>query len=139
MKIRYCSAALAYNASTKEMLIISNKKRTAWTFPKGGLEPGISAEENAAKECLEESGYSCAEKGFSLGTYEIYKEGMVNRIEVFALALGRKEGDPEPGRKIVIGSPDLCCQYLDRYLQPFVMRLEEHLEACNDHDSRKKK
>lgn len=39
------------------------------TFPKGGLEPGLTAQQTALKECFEESGLSCELQGV-LGDFE---------------------------------------------------------------------
>lgn len=137
MKIRYCSAALAYRHSGL-FLLCTNKKATTWLFPKGGLEPGLTPEENAAKECLEETGWSCANKGFSLGTYEIVKEGMINRIEVFALELHNNDGaSAEPGRRVRLVSAEDAIEMVGPFLAPFVVRLAEHISASKEHDSRK--
>ena len=141
MKVRYCSAALAYTP-TGSMLLCTSKKGTAWLFPKGGLEPGLTPEENAAKECLEETGHLCRDKGFSLGTYEIVKEGMINRIEVFALALvgfDASGSGAEPGRKVDLVSAYDAMDMVGPYLAPFVVRLNDHLAASKEHDSRKLK
>ena len=141
MKVRYCSAALVYTP-TGSVLLCTNKKATAWLFPKGGLEPGLTPEENAAKECWEETGHLCRDKGFSLGTYEIVKEGMINRIEVFALALiGFDASGPgaEPGRKVDLVPAYDAMEMVGPYLAPFVVRLNDHISASKDHDSRKLK
>jgi 8-oxo-dGTP pyrophosphatase MutT (NUDIX family) len=135
MKIRYCSAALAY--TDVNVLICTNKKSTAWLFPKGGLERGLTPQENAAKECLEETGFACSEKGFSLGTYEILKEGVINRIEVFALSLLDYKNSPEKGREVAIVPAEDAIKMVGPFLAPFVARLYEHLEASREHDSRK--
>lgn len=137
MKVRYCSAALAYR-NNGNVLLCTNKKATTWLFPKGGLEPGLTPEENAAKECLEETGWDCARKGFSLGTYEIVKEGIINRIEVFALELYNNDGaSAEPGRRVRLVSAEDAIEMVGPFLAPFVVRLDEHISASNEHDSRK--
>ena len=38
------------------LLITSLKFENQWVLPKGGLEPGLTAQENALKECGEEAG-----------------------------------------------------------------------------------
>ena len=137
--MRYCSAALAYDPESGKMLICTNKKHTAWTFPKGGQEPGLSSMENAAKECFEETGYRCSDKGFSLGTYEIYKKGEIHHIEVFALALlnSLPEG-PGEGRGTLVCAAARLELRLDTYLMPFVVKLDKHLLACAKHEAAKK-
>lgn len=139
MKIRYCSAALAYH-NNGNVLLCTNKKATTWLFPKGGLEPGLTPEENAAKECLEETGWSCSSKGFSLGTYEIVKEGRINRIEVFALELlffNYTGASADEGRQIKLVSWEDAVKLVGPFLAPFVVRLAEHLSASDEHDRRK--
>ncbi len=39
------------------LLVSSRKSKGAWVFPVGGVEPGETLAEAAARECLEESGY----------------------------------------------------------------------------------
>jgi phosphohistidine phosphatase len=139
MKIRYCSAALAYRPNGM-VLLCTNKKATTWLFPKGGLEPGLTPEENAAKECHEETGWTCKEKGFSLGTYEIVKEGMINRIEVFALSLVGFDDTgtgAERGRRVSLVSANEAIEMVGPFLAPFVVRLADHLSASDEHDARK--
>ena len=139
MKIRYCSAALAYHPKTHDILVVSNQRRTKFVFPKGGLEPGLSPQENAAKECLEESGYKCSTKGFSLGSYDIFKNGFIHRIEVFALALNTNHTPrpPEKGREVLLWTADQLPRVLDEYLMPFVIKLQDHLDACGVHEAAK--
>jgi 8-oxo-dGTP pyrophosphatase MutT (NUDIX family) len=139
MKIRQCSAALAYTKNGN-ILLVTNVKGTRWGFPKGGLEAGLTPMENAAKECLEETGYKCSDKGFSLGHYEIFKDDTINRVEVFALALvdnGYEVAAEEEARRIDVIKPEKALMLLDRYLAPFVVRFQNHLEACEDHERRK--
>jgi diphosphoinositol-polyphosphate diphosphatase len=57
LQVRECSGCVILNeAATEVYLITSSKDRTKWVFPKGGIEAGLTAEENAQKETREEAG-----------------------------------------------------------------------------------
>lgn len=146
MKTRFCSAAIVYNKSG-QVLLCTNKSQTKWLFPKGGVEPGLTPSESAAKECREEAGWSCSKQGFSLGTYEILKEGMINKVEVFALsAIGQVESlsasgqvelvSPE-GRLVGWFSAKSAMDLLDQYQAVFVAKLAGHLTASAKHEKLK--
>ena len=142
--VRRCSAALAYSVTQKgelRIVLVSNKSKDTFLFPKGGIEPGLSPEQNAQKECREEAGIDCADHGFSLGSYEFYKKGIVNQVEVFALFTDGRDapkGFRTEGRNVLWIEPDRALECVDRHLAPFIIRLMGHIEGQTLHDSRKK-
>ncbi len=136
--MRLCSAALVYNENNRTFLLTSNKKKTIFLLPKGGLEAGLSPMQNAQKECREETGFNCAAEGFSLGVYEMYKNGVVNRVEVFALAGDGDVYGSGEDRVTKWLSPEAALDVIDPYLAPFVVKLRDHLDACAVHEARKK-
>lgn len=142
--MRYCSAALIYTEDYR-IVLVSNKSQNKWVIPKGGIDPRLTPLQNAAKECMEEGGFECAKTGFSLGHYEVLKEGVINRVEVFALAATVTAADerryatsvsPE-GRLVRVFSPEKAVNEVDPYLAVFIHKLRCHFEACAAHDSRK--
>lgn len=55
--IRTTSGIVMFNDDiTKVFLVTSLKMENTWVFPKGGLEDGLTLEENAQKEMKEEAG-----------------------------------------------------------------------------------
>ena len=137
MNIRFCSAALVYD-HFGQILLVSNRERTKFLFPKGGIEPGLSPSKNAQKECLEETGYTCDSEGFSLGVYEIYKRGIINRVDVIALhSRGEIIQVQHENRVVTWVSCEKALEMISPYLAPFILRIQNHIEMCALHDSRK--
>jgi ADP-ribose pyrophosphatase YjhB (NUDIX family) len=73
--------------------------RIHWTFPKGHLEPGETAEQAAVREVLEETGWRCRITG-SLGTvqYQFRRTGTLvqKTVHWFRMAPEALEGHPDP-------------------------------------------
>lgn len=136
--MRLCSAALVYKEDTQEVLLTSNKRKQVWLLPKGGLEAGITPMQNAQKECREETGYNCEASGFSLGSYDMYKKGVVNRIEVFALAGYGDFYGPSEDRVSKWVSIDAAIELVDPHVAPFLVKMRDHLVACARHEAAKK-
>lgn len=68
-----------------EVLLITNSKRRRWLVPKGIHEPGMSAQESAAKEALEEAGVSGTVLASQLGRYQYEKWGGLCEVAVYPL------------------------------------------------------
>ena len=58
MKTRLCSGAIPIRLKRGKLqvLIVKSSSGKCWTFPKGGVEAGLSFQDNALKEVAEESG-----------------------------------------------------------------------------------
>lgn len=136
--IRYCSAALAYTANNQVVLVTPKKRRDELLLPKGGLEAGLSPAGNAAKECFEEAGVRCDNEGFSLGSYDVYKRGTINRVEVFALATDGIVHLNGEGRLVRLVPIEEAIELVSPYLAPFLAKMASHLEACARHEAAKK-
>lgn len=67
-----------------EFLIITSLKGN-WIFPKGIVEPGETAEETAAKECLEEAGVRGRLLQPPVGTYQDQKWNRECSVELYLL------------------------------------------------------
>jgi 8-oxo-dGTP pyrophosphatase MutT (NUDIX family) len=70
-----------------EVLLISSRKKKRWVIPKGVKELGLSAQESAAKEAIEEAGIEGGVLPEAIGSYEYRKWGGVCCVEVFAMAV----------------------------------------------------
>lgn len=86
MKSRKCSGAVVFRIFQGELeflLVSSSTNSRRWTFPKGGIETALSAENSALKEVYEEAGVDC-EIVESLGSYRFVKGGMIQDVQMFA-------------------------------------------------------
>ncbi len=67
-----------------EVLLITNSSGR-WIVPKGGIDAGQSAADQAAIEAFEEAGVVEAEIGGEIGSYEYARGGRLHRVRLFAL------------------------------------------------------
>jgi len=70
-----------------EVLLISSRKKKRWLIPKGVKELGLSAQESAEQEALEEAGIDGDVVPEAIGSYEYQKWGGVCRVQVFLMAV----------------------------------------------------
>ena len=68
-----------------KVVLITSLCRKRWIIPKGIVEPGMTPEDSAIKEALEEAGVAGALNAADLGTYEYQKWGGVCKVQVFEL------------------------------------------------------
>lgn len=55
--MRQCSGTVPYRIKGRvEVLLVKSNSGDGWVFPKGGMEPALSAKANAVKETWEEAG-----------------------------------------------------------------------------------
>ncbi|MBX3406619.1 MAG: NUDIX hydrolase [Phycisphaeraceae bacterium] len=67
-----------------EVLLITNSSGR-WIVPKGGIDPGNSAADQAVLEAYEEAGVVEAEIGGEIGFYDYLRGGRVHRVRLFAM------------------------------------------------------
>ncbi|MDQ6950877.1 MAG: NUDIX domain-containing protein [Mariprofundales bacterium] len=81
------SSVIPYRRATHglEVLLMGSSKKHHWGVPKGIHEPGMSAQESAAKEAVEEAGVRGRIDQRLLGVYDYEKWGNCCRVEVFAM------------------------------------------------------
>ena len=87
VKVRLQSGCIPFRKKNgkPQVLLVRKKTKTGWWgFTKGGLEPHLTLEENAAKECFEESGIT-GRMGPQIGTFTYEKDGVKNHVTMFAL------------------------------------------------------
>ncbi len=83
----------------KLKLVLITSRSGAWSFPKGLIEPGMTAAQSAAKEALEEAGVegNCSAEPFASYEYEKWKG--VCHVEVFGLEVTQVHEDWEESYK----------------------------------------
>ena len=115
-----------------EILIISSSKRKHWVVPKGIREPGLSAQESAAKEAMEEAGVLGKVGRKKLGSYMYDKWGATCTVDVYPMRVTRvipKKKWPERhrGRKWV--SPEEAVSKVrQQELAPMIRLLAKNKE-----------
>lgn len=68
-----------------KLLLISNRKRSRWIFPKGIIEPDLSPAESARKEAFEEAGIDGNVIPKIIGKYQYFKWGGNCTVKVFVM------------------------------------------------------
>ncbi len=79
---------LVENGEVKVVLITSLKAKK-WIVPKGVIEPGLSPQDSAANEALEEAGLLGVVDEAPMGCYEYEKWGGTCKVQVFAFRVER--------------------------------------------------
>jgi phosphohistidine phosphatase len=70
-----------------EVLLVTNTTGTRWLVPKGNIEPGMSAQQSAVREALEEGGVQGALDPVLIGTFEQRTQDVCRLIDVYPLAV----------------------------------------------------
>ncbi len=85
------SSVIPYRLSNgkAEILIVRSSKKKHWVVPKGIHEPGLTAQQSAAKEALEEAGVEGKVDKKAVGNYRYQKWGATCIVEVYALEVSR--------------------------------------------------
>ncbi len=68
-----------------KLLLISNRKKSRWIFPKGIIEPDLSPAESARKEAFEEAGIDGKVIPKIIGEYQYFKWGGNCTVKVFVM------------------------------------------------------
>ena len=81
------SAVIPYRINNRhiEILIISSSNNKHWVVPKGIKEPGLTAQESAAKEAWEEAGVEGKVGDASLGHFNYIKWGADCTVDVYPM------------------------------------------------------
>jgi phosphohistidine phosphatase len=67
------------------LLLIKSRKNKKWIFPKGIIEPGLSARDSAKKEALEEAGIEGSILNKKIGTFSYKKWGGKCKVKVYGI------------------------------------------------------
>lgn len=83
MQVRECSGCVILSEDAKQVLLVtSSKDRTRYVFPKGGVEAGLTHEQNAIKETAEEAGVAVE---------------ILSRLNTTETKRDHHDDNPEPG------------------------------------------
>lgn len=129
MDIRDCSGCIVFRRNEKNvleyLLIRKVEPRSAWGFPKGGVEPNMSPRASAAKEVREEAGVLCTPKE-KLGSYRFVKQEALQEVQMFVAEYDTDsiEWEEEEIRKKKWMPFEQAMRKVDRYQQAFL--LEAH-------------
>jgi phosphohistidine phosphatase len=85
------SAVIPYRVSDgePEILIVSSSGKKHWVVPKGIHDPGLSAQESAAKEAWEEAGVEGKVHNKPIGCYQYEKWGATCTVEVYPMQISK--------------------------------------------------
>ena len=72
-----------------QVLLITSRGGKKWVIPKGLIEDGLTAQESAAKEALEEAGIEGDVEQRSIGHYTYRKWGGLCNVEVFPMKVNQ--------------------------------------------------
>ena len=99
------SGAIPYKIVGSEVafLLITSRRTGRWIFPKGGVEPGLTPQQSAAREAFEEAGVEGTVRPQPLGTYRTVKSKLrryVIEVEHYPLEVEVQHEDwPEKGQR----------------------------------------
>lgn len=68
-----------------KVVLITSRRSGKWTIPKGGVERGMSQEDSALKEAVEEGGLIGWIEGSELGIYTYKKWGGICTVTVYLM------------------------------------------------------
>jgi phosphohistidine phosphatase len=114
-----------------EILVIASSKKHHLVVPKGIKDPGLSPQESAAKEALEEAGIEGEVADTALGSYTCEKWGATCTVAVYPMKVTRVIPEQEweenhRGREWV--TPEQAASQLKQEeLRPLVKKLEAML------------
>ena len=61
------------HAGELRMVLVTSRRTGRWVFPKGSIDPGMTPQEAAAQEALEEAGLIGTAHGAAVGSYQSIK------------------------------------------------------------------
>lgn len=121
------------NNGQPEILVILSSQKKHFVVPKGIRDPGLSAQDAAAKEAWEEAGVEGTVIEPVLGSYRYEKWGALCAVDVYAMEVSavvaeREWQESHRGREWV--SPEEAARRLkQKALAPLVLSLGEKLRA----------
>lgn len=85
------SSAIPYRVveGKPEILVVMSSQKKHWVVPKGISDPGMTLQESAAKEALEEAGVEGEVESLPLGSYTYEKWGAECTVHVYPMAVTR--------------------------------------------------
>jgi len=113
-----------------EILLITSRGKKQWIFPKGVIEPGLSARASAKKEAHEEAGIEGKVLPFLVGEYQYDKWNGSCRVKVFPMQVSRMHSSwEEEDRRRKWVSPNRAAGLLEKKeLRKILKRFIDHLD-----------
>lgn len=109
----------------REILLVTLRGESIWTFPKGHVEPGESPEQTALREVEEETGYQAAiTRQLPDLTYTHGQTGELIRVALFQARLIAKTGEAEVQTECAWFSPEAAREALYYNLKHVVDEIE---------------
>jgi len=129
------SAVIPYrlkNGEAEIMVILSSKKKH-WVVPKGIKEPGLSSQESAAEEALEEAGVEGVVGDEALGSYVYEKWGAATTCQVYPMEvireLAHEDWEENHRQRTWVTPEQAAAQLRQPQLGPMVEALAARLRA----------
>lgn len=114
-----------------EILVIASSKKHHLVVPKGIKDPGLSAQESAAKEALEEAGVEGEVADSAVGSYTCEKWGATCTVAVYPMKVTRlipeEEWEERHRGRQWLSSNKAARQLKQKELGPLVKKLESML------------
>ncbi|MER2491009.1 NUDIX hydrolase [Catenovulum sediminis] len=129
------SAVIPYRKkkNSLQILLISNSRNTSWVIPKGIHEPGLSAQESAAKEAFEEAGIEGIIEDTEIGYYQYEKWQANCQVVVYpmqVLQVLAKNKWPESHRVRRWVTPEQACELVNQSaLVPLIQQLVANMSS----------
>lgn len=127
MNVRKQSGCVVFRYTKKfdyEILLVKSSDGKDWVFPKGGVEPDLTAKESAIKEVYEEAGVT-GRIMEGMGKYQYIKKGKLQKVTMFSMLYTHDTPDwPEEGlRERKWFKLDDAAKKVPKMLKPFVLAL----------------
>lgn len=132
MQVRQASGCVVYRRVHRrlQILLVTSGSGKSWVFPKGGIEPDLTAQASAVKEVKEEAGAIC-EIEHELGTYRFVKKGVLQVVQMYGAQYMHDAmvWEEENKRQREWVDFDEAMRRVDDYLAPFLLDVQSLLEG----------
>lgn len=119
-----------------EILIIRSSQNKHWVVPKGIVDPGLSPQDSAAKEAMEEAGVKGVVGMESLGAYEYEKWGARCTVSVYPMKvtdiIPESEWEERHRGRIWVRPDEAMTQLWQEKLYPMIETLSDISEHGDD-------
>lgn len=126
-----CVIPYRLNNGQLEVLTISSSTNKHWVVPKGIHDPGLSAQDSAAKEAFEEAGIEGEVQEEIIASYEYEKWEAICIVSVFSMKvtnmLDKKEWQESHRRRCWVSVQDAVNLIHNKKLADIIATLPEHI------------
>jgi len=115
-----------------QVLIIASSKNKHFVIPKGIIEPGLSSQQSAAKEALEEAGAIGIVSKKSIGSYDYTKWESTCHVEVYPMQvtelLDKADWDEKHRGRQWMSIKEAAKTVRQKELKPILLKLQQNLK-----------